>query len=106
MKTKERKFSGEALDEALARTAAFDAKVASLPGFAEAEESFDGEYEVAKLMEEARKHAKLTQAQVAERMGTTQSSVARMLKSNLTLTTLARYLKACDARLKVAACYM
>ena len=48
----------------------------------------------------------LTAKQVAERMGTTQSSVARMLKSNLTLTTLARYLKACDARLKVAACYM
>ena len=36
MKTKERKIAGETLDEALARTAAFDAKVVSLPGFAEA----------------------------------------------------------------------
>ena len=106
MKMKERKYAGETLDEAMTRTAAFDASVESLSGFVEAAEDFDGEYEVARLMENARKHAKLTQAQVAERMGTTQSSVARMLKSNLTLQTLARYLRACDARLKVAASYM
>ena len=106
MRTKEQKFADETLNEALARTAAFDARVENLPGFAEVAEDFEGECEVAKLMEDARKRANLTQAQVAERMGTTQSSVARMLKSNLTLATLARYLKACDARLKVAACYM
>ena len=106
MRTKAKKFGGETLAEALARTAAFDARVEAMPGYAEYAEEFDGEYEVAKLMESAREHAKLTQAQVAERMGTTQSSVARMAKTNLTLATLARYLKACNARLKVAACYM
>jgi len=106
MKTRVKNYGGETLAEALARTAAFDARVESMPGYAEYAEEFDGEYEIARLMDSAREHAKLTQAQVAERMGTTQSSVARMAKSNLTLATLAKYLKACNARLKVAACYM
>lgn len=106
MRTESRKYGNETLAEALARTAAFDARVEAMPGYAEYAEEFDGEYEVARLMETVREHAKLTQAQVAERMGTTQSSVARMTKTNLTLATLAKYLKACNARLKVAACYM
>ena len=52
-------------------------------------------------MERARKEAGLTQAQVAERMGTTQSSVARMLKGRLTLASFARYLAACGKRAEI-----
>ena len=92
--------------EAKARTEAYDAKVRALPEYEEVKNEFDREYSVALLMENARKHAKLTQAQVAERMGTTQSSIARMTRTNITINTLARYLKACGAQLKVAACYM
>jgi predicted XRE-type DNA-binding protein len=97
--------AGEALEAALAKTAAFHRRIEALPGYRDGAEEFDREYEVAKVLEEARRRSRLTQAQVAERMGTTQSAVARMAKSNITLDALARYLKACGATLKISACF-
>lgn len=100
-----RTYAGESLEEILARNEAYDRKVMAMPEYATIAGEVDREYEVAKVMEAARKHAKMTQAQVAEKMGTTQSSIARMLKSNITISTLSRYLRACNARLKIAACW-
>lgn len=97
--------SNMALAAAKERTARLNRDTESLPGFRQEAEEFDREYEVARIMEDARKRARLTQAQVAERMGTTQSAVARMAKSNITLDTLTRYLKACGATLKMSACF-
>ena len=102
---KKKTYGGETLDEIVARNAEYDRKVKTMEEFSEVAREFDHEYEVAKVMEEARKHARLTQAQVAEKMGTTQSSIARMLRSNITVATLARYLGACNAKLKIAACW-
>lgn len=93
------------LQAALAKTAAFHSKIEALPEYREVSEEFDREYEVAKVLDEARRRSRLTQAQIAERMGTTQSAVARMAKSNITLDALSRYLRACGATLKISACF-
>lgn len=102
---KKKTCAGEDIAAIIARNEEYDRKVAAMPEFAEVSGEFDREYEVARVMESARKHAKLTQAQVAEKMGTTQSSIARMLRTNITIDTLARYLRACNANLKIAACW-
>lgn len=62
------------------------------------------EQAAAAAMARARERAKLTQAQVAERMGSTQGNVSRALRGRVTVETLARYLAACgfamDIRLR------
>ena len=98
-------YAGETMAEIIARNEAYDRKVMAAPEYSVVAGEVDREYDVARVMEEARKHARMTQAQVAEKMGTTQSSIARMLKSNITIATLARYLRACNANLKIAACW-
>lgn len=99
------KFAGETLEEAIARTEKLDNEIKANPDYQRYAADFDREYEVTLIMEKARKRAKLTQAQVAERMGTTQSAVARMAKKNISIDALARYLKACGATLKISACF-
>lgn len=65
-------------------------------------EEVDIEYRVARDLQSARKRKKLTQAELAERMGTTQSVVSRVEKgSNVSIETLARYAAACGARLHI-----
>lgn len=81
-------------------------KIRNSPGYAEATAEFDHEYEVARAMEKARRQAKLTQAEIATRMGTTQSAVSRMATSNVTIGSLARYFEACGAKLKISALFM
>jgi ribosome-binding protein aMBF1 (putative translation factor) len=72
------------------------------PCYDRVSEEFDVEYRVARDLQGARKRNNLTQAQLAERMGTTQSVVSRVEKgSNVSLETLARYAAACGARLEV-----
>jgi predicted XRE-type DNA-binding protein len=80
-------------------------KIRKSPGYAEVAAELDHEYEVARAMEKARKQAKLTQSQIAERMGTTQSAVSRMATSNVTIESLARYFQACGAKLKISALF-
>lgn len=62
------------------------------------------EFEVVRALIEARARAGLTQAQVAERMGTTQSVVARLEggRSAPTWKTLQRYASATGSRLRVS----
>lgn len=52
-----------------------------------------------------REHHNLTQAQVAERMGVSQSAVARLERydSNPTMSTIRRYALAVEARLSLGA---
>lgn len=70
--------------------------------FSRVSEEFDIEYQVARDLQRARKRKKLTQAQLAERMGTTQSVVSRVERgSNVSIETIARYASACGAQLKV-----
>ncbi len=65
-------------------------------------EEFDIEYQIARDLQSVRKRNHLTQAQLAERMGTTQSVVSRVERgSNVSIETIARYASACGAQLKV-----
>jgi len=70
------------------------------PAFKREYDALEEEFAIAGELIRARARAKLTQAQVAKRMGTTQSVVAR-LESGATkpsLRTLERYAKATGAR--------
>ena len=70
--------------------------------YKEVSESFDVEYALAKELHKARTKAHLSQAQVAKRMGTTQSVVSRIERGgNVSIDTLARYATACGGKLKV-----
>lgn len=62
---------------------------------AKARQEVAAEVAAANAMTKARRLARLTQAQVAERMGTAQPNVSRMLKGRVTLENLFRYLAAC-----------
>lgn len=72
------------------------------PCYDRVSEEMDVEYRVARDLQAVRKLNKLTQAELAERMGTTQSVVSRVEKgSNVSIETLARYAAACGARLNI-----
>ena len=72
------------------------------PVFKEVSAAFDAEYAIAKELNKARTKAHLSQAQVAERMGTTQSVVSRIERGgNVSVDTLVRYATACGGKLKV-----
>lgn len=59
-------------------------------------------YEVAEMLRKARLEARLTQTQVAERVHTSQSNLARIEKGqNMTLTTLYSYAKACGKQVEI-----
>lgn len=62
------------------------------------------EFELIEALLSARCRAGLTQAQLAERMGTTQSVIARLEGGHTTpsLSTLSRYAEATGSRLRVA----
>lgn len=75
------------------------------PDYAQAYAALDDEFTALRELLAARQHAGLTQAQVAERMGIAQASVAR-LESNVgsrkhapSLATLRRYADAVDCDL-------
>lgn len=63
----------------------------------------DQEYALVAQLIRARTEAKLTQAEVAERLGTTQSAVARLEGGRVspTIATLRRYAEATGTRLTV-----
>ena len=72
------------------------------PCYDRVSEEVDIEYQVARDLQSVRKSKQLTQAELAERMGTTQSVVSRVEKgSNVSIETLARYAAACGARLNI-----
>jgi ribosome-binding protein aMBF1 (putative translation factor) len=78
------------------------AAIRSHPDFRRVSDEFDVEYEVARQMQTARTQAGLTQADLAERMHTTQSVVSRIESGvNVSIETLARFAEACGSRLQV-----
>jgi DNA-binding XRE family transcriptional regulator len=88
-------------------TAEDDAKLFSDPLFKEAYDLLADEYAALAALLQARKEAGLTQAQVAERMGIKQPTLARIesslssRKHSPSLETLRKYASACGKRLEI-----
>jgi ribosome-binding protein aMBF1 (putative translation factor) len=78
------------------------------PAFKAAYDALGPKYEALEAILRARKEAGLTQAQIAERMGTTASAVARLESSLIgekhspTLATLRKYVSACGKTLRLS----
>lgn len=66
-------------------------------------EAVDAEFSIIEALIRARKSANLSQTQLAERLGTTQSAIARLEAGGVspTLSTLRRYADATGSKLKV-----
>jgi DNA-binding XRE family transcriptional regulator len=60
------------------------------------------EFELAVEMIKARKEANFTQAELAEKMGTTQVQVSRLESGKGNLTSLRRYAKAVGKKVKIS----
>jgi transcriptional regulator with XRE-family HTH domain len=73
------------------------------PGFKEGYDALEDEFALASQLIEARSRAGLTQAEVAERMGTSQSAVACLESGGPkpSLSTLKRFAKATGARVRI-----
>jgi len=74
------------------------------PEFVKEYDALEEEFALASAMIEARARANLTQEEVAKRMGTTQTAVARLesARSMPSTRTLERYAKATGHRLRIA----
>jgi transcriptional regulator with XRE-family HTH domain len=74
------------------------------PAYREAYERLGPEFDLARALIEARAAAGLTQAELAERMGTTQSVIARLESGRVqpTTATLQRLARATGTRLRIA----
>jgi DNA-binding XRE family transcriptional regulator len=89
-------------------TAEDDARMMADPEFKAAYDALETEYKALEVLLSARAEAGLTQAQVAERMGTTASSVARLeaslssQKHSPSFSTLNKYAKACGKKLRIS----
>jgi DNA-binding XRE family transcriptional regulator len=73
-------------------------------GFQKAYDALEVEYQVARALIAARAHAGLTQDTVAQRMGTTKSSISRLEsggKHTPSVGTLQRYARAVGCELKI-----
>lgn len=83
---------------------ALHAEWMSDPEYREAYEGLDEEFALAAAIIEARAKSGLTQEQVAQRMNTTQTVVARLEsgRSKPSTRTLERFAKATGARLKIS----
>lgn len=84
-----------AIAEARTRTARLNAEIEADPNYARYAAEIDAEVAVATEMERVRKAAKLTQAEVAKRMGISQATISNALKGRVTVTTLRRFFDAC-----------
>lgn len=71
------------------------------PEFARLYEADREEFELVEELIRARKAAKLTQQEVAERMNTSQSQIVRLESGKGTITSLRRYAKATGKRVKI-----
>jgi ribosome-binding protein aMBF1 (putative translation factor) len=74
------------------------------PAFMREYDALEEEFALARALIEARANADLTQEEVALRMGTTQSVVARLEsgRSKPSTTTLAKFAKATGTKLRVS----
>jgi|SRR5471032_3577890 DNA-binding XRE family transcriptional regulator len=87
---------------------AFRDKIMAKPGVKAAYDALSEEYSALDAVLVARKEAGLTQAQIAERMGTTASAVSRLEasfsseKHSPSFATLRKYAAACGKRLVIS----
>ena len=74
------------------------------PEFADEYEKADAEFAIVEALVRARTKANLTQSELAERLGTTQSAVARLEGGRVSpsVATLQRYAEATGAKLHIA----
>ena len=74
------------------------------PEFREEYEKADAEFALIEALVKARTGAKLSQAELAKRIGTTQSAIARLEGGGVSpsLSTLRRYAEATGTRLEVS----
>ncbi|AQH00083.1 MULTISPECIES: helix-turn-helix domain-containing protein [Caballeronia] len=85
-----------------------DRRMLADPEFKAAYDALGPKYEALDALLRARKEAGLTQAQIAERMGTTASAVARLEgsliseKHSPSVATLRKYATACGKTLRIA----
>lgn len=79
------------------------ADMANDPAYREAYESLEGEFALVSTLIEARARARLTQAELAERMGTTESAICRLESGRVkpSTRTLERYAHATGCRLSI-----
>lgn len=77
--------------------------MANDPAYREAYEALEGEFSMINALIEARTRAKLTQAEVASRMGTTESAISRLESGRVkpSTRTLERYAQATGHRLQI-----
>src|SRR5689334_20117235 len=73
-------------------------------GFRAGYEALESEFALVQMLIEARMRAKLSQVELAKRMGTSQSTVARLESGGArpSLQTLERFAKATGSRLRVS----
>lgn len=78
-------------------------KLMSNPEFREEYERADAEFQLIEALVRARTRAKLSQAEVARRVGTTQSAIARLEGGGVSpsVSTLRRYAEATGAKLEI-----
>ncbi len=77
-------------------------KIKATPGYADAAKKFEAEYAIAKELYLARKHAKMSQAELAAKLGTTQSVISRMESgTNVSIAKLQEYAAACGGHLEI-----
>ncbi len=74
------------------------------PGFKAGYDALEEEFALASMPIEARTNAKLSQAELAERMGTSQSTIARLESgaAEPSLSTLKRFAEATGMRVRVS----
>lgn len=92
--------------KAMPRISIFDkeAELMQDPAFREAYEALEDEFNLAREMIAARKRAKLTQEEVAQRMNTTQSVIARMEsgKRMPSTSSLLKFAEATGSKLRIS----
>jgi DNA-binding XRE family transcriptional regulator len=88
----------------MTKIAEFKKRLMANPEFRAEYDKADAEFAVIEALVKARMEAGLTQTELAERIGTTQSAVARLEGGGVSpsLSTLRRYAEATGARLQVS----
>lgn len=87
----------------MTKLAALKEKLFANPEVKAEYDRLEDEYAVIEALIRARSNAKLSQSQLAEMLGTTQSAIARLEGGSISpsLSTLRRYAEATGARLKI-----
>ncbi len=88
----------------MTRIADLKSRLMDNPAFREEYEKADAEFTVIEALVAARTRAKLSQADVARRIGTTQSAIARLEGGGVSpsISTLRRYAEATGTRLEIS----